>query len=177
MTNNLSYIFTICKIWRTRTVWLKTRWTFFKDKLVFEYDFWDILVLWTLGPLDLQTMGPFDSWTFHFFYLFPPPQGDFNIIPLFLWSPHTSFLFLPATQPSSQTSSQFPLPPPQGCQMTSEFIQEEISMLFCSEKFSGWRWWWWWHCNYSFKLQVFEGFLDNIQKTPSFIPSENQYPI
>ena len=36
--------------------------------------------------------------------------------------------------------------------MTSEFIQEEISMLFCSEKFYGGGWWW--HCNYSYKLQV-----------------------
>ena len=24
---------------------------------------WDILVLWTLGPLDLGTLGPWDSWT------------------------------------------------------------------------------------------------------------------
>ena len=31
--------------------------------------------------------------------------------------------------------------------MTSEFINEEISMLFCSKKFSG-GWWvggWWWY--------------------------------
>ena len=33
------------------------------------------------------------------------------------------------------------------CTMTSEFINEEISMLFCSKKFSG-GWWvggWWWY--------------------------------
>ena len=32
--------------------------------------------------------------------------------------------------------------------MTSEFINEEISMLFCSKKFSGGWWvggWWWWY--------------------------------
>ena len=28
--------------------------------------------------------------------------------------------------------------PPEGSQMTNQFIHEEISMLFCSEKFSGW---------------------------------------
>ena len=28
--------------------------------------------------------------------------------------------------------------------MTNQIIHEEISMLFCSEKFSGWWWWWWW---------------------------------
>merc|ERR1719270_975010 len=27
--------------------------------------------------------------------------------------------------------------------MTNQFICEEISMLFCSEKFAGW--WWWRH--------------------------------
>ena len=30
------------------------------------------------------------------------------------------------------------LPPPEGSQMTNQFIHEEISMLFCSENFSGW---------------------------------------
>ena len=29
------------------------------------------------------------------------------------------------------------LPPPKESQMTSQFMHEEISMLFCSEKFSG----------------------------------------
>merc|ERR1719270_299393 len=38
------------------------------------------------------------------------------------------------------------LPPPKGSQMTNQFIHEEISMLFCSEKFYGWwvvggGWW------------------------------------
>ena len=28
--------------------------------------------------------------------------------------------------------------PPEGSQMTNQFIHEEISMLFCSEKFHGW---------------------------------------
>ena len=28
--------------------------------------------------------------------------------------------------------------PPEGSQMTNQFIHEEISMLFCSEKFNGW---------------------------------------
>ena len=39
-----------------------------------------------------------------------------------------------------------------GGQITSEFINEEISMLFCSEKFSGG--WWVETSNYSYKLQV-----------------------
>ena len=38
--------------------------------------------------------------------------------------------------------------------MTNEFIHEEISMLFCSEKFYGGR-----HCNYSNKLQVQVSYL------------------
>ena len=44
-------------------------------------------------------------------------------------------------------------PPPKGSQMTNEFIHEEISLLFCSEKFhggaGGWR-----HCNYRVKLKL-----------------------
>ena len=36
-------------------------------------------------------------------------------------------------------------------QMTIEYICEEISMLFHSEKFYGGGWW---HCNYRVKLQV-----------------------
>ena len=45
-----------------------TRWTFFRVKLVFEYEFGISLSLgrWdprTLGPLDLGTFRPWDSWT------------------------------------------------------------------------------------------------------------------
>ena len=39
--------------------------------------------------------------------------------------------------------------------MTNQFIQDEISMLFCSEKFhGGGGGGGGWHCNYSYKLQV-----------------------
>ena len=32
-----------------------TRWTFFRVKLVFEFEF---EISWSLGPLDLRTLGP-----------------------------------------------------------------------------------------------------------------------
>ena len=35
--------------------YFKTRWTFFRVKLVFEFWVWDILVLRSLGPLDSST--------------------------------------------------------------------------------------------------------------------------
>ena len=38
--------------------------------------------------------------------------------------------------------------------MTNQFIHEEISILFSSEKFGGWWWWWVETSNYSYKLQV-----------------------
>ena len=44
---------------------VKTRWTFFRVKLVFECEFeisWS-LGPWDLGPLDLGTLGLWDSWT------------------------------------------------------------------------------------------------------------------
>ena len=68
------------------------------------------------------------------------------------WNPETSFFllhFLSLTSshlllipPSYSTLlPNFLLPPPEGSQMTNQFIHEEISMLFCSEKFYGWWWW------------------------------------
>ena len=39
---------------------IETRWTFFRVKLIFECDF---EISWSLGPLDLGTLGPWDSWT------------------------------------------------------------------------------------------------------------------
>ena len=57
-------------------------------------------------------------------------------------------LLLPSTFSSSDLllippsySSLLPnllLTPPEGSLMTNQFIHEEISMLFCSEKFVGW---------------------------------------
>ena len=38
----------------------KTRWTFFRVKLVLECEF---EISGSLGPLDLGTLGPWDSWT------------------------------------------------------------------------------------------------------------------
>ena len=43
--------------------------------------------------------------------------------------------------PPSTYSTLLPnllLPPSEGSQMTNQFINEEISMLFCLEKFYGW---------------------------------------
>ena len=37
---------------------IETRWTFFRVKLVFEYYF---EISWSLGPLDLRTLGPLSS--------------------------------------------------------------------------------------------------------------------
>ena len=42
--------------------------------------------------------------------------------------------------------------------MTNEFIHEEISMLFHSEKFLGSGGGGGWHCNYSYKVQVSKRF-------------------
>ena len=64
------------------------------------------------------------------------------------WNPGTfSFLlhYLPLTSshlpliPPSYSSllPNLLLPPPEGSQMTNQFIHEEVSMLFCSEKFYG----------------------------------------
>ena len=41
-----------------------TRWTFFRVKLVFEFEF---EISWSLGPLNLRTLGPWDSWISSFF--------------------------------------------------------------------------------------------------------------
>ena len=68
------------------------------------------------------------------------------------WNPETSS-FLPHSHPL--TSSHLLLTPPNGSQMTNQFLNEEISMLFCSEKFYGGGGGGWVEtCNYSYKLQV-----------------------
>ena len=46
--------------WKTKHIIKETRWTFFRVKLVFECEF---EISWSLGPLDLGTLGPWDSWT------------------------------------------------------------------------------------------------------------------
>ena len=56
-------LFTVnCTIWGYFSPLISkvTRWTFFRDKLVFEFEF---EISWSLGPLDLGTLGPWDSWT------------------------------------------------------------------------------------------------------------------
>ena len=60
------------------------------------------------------------------------------------WNPGTSYFLLHSLP---LTSSQLLLTPPEGSQMTNQFIHEEISMLFCAEKFYGGGGGWW-HCNY-----------------------------
>ena len=68
----------------------KTRWTFFRVKLVFECDF---EISWSLGPwdhgsfghLDLSTLGPWDSWTIGLWDLLPPPPPPPSSYLLLLW--------------------------------------------------------------------------------------------
>ena len=48
----------------------KTRWIFFKVKLVFECEF---EISWSLGPWDLGTPGPWNPWTLGLLDLFPLP--------------------------------------------------------------------------------------------------------
>ena len=55
---------------------MKTRWTFFRVKLLFEFDFEISL---SLGPLDLGTPGPWNPWTL----------GLLDLLPT-LTIPHTS---------------------------------------------------------------------------------------
>ena len=57
---------------------IKTRWTFFRVKLVFEFEF---EISWSLGPLDLGSSGPWDSWTF-------------SLLQHLLILPHTSYYLL-----------------------------------------------------------------------------------
>ena len=122
-----------------------TRWTFFRVKLIFEYDF---EISWSLGPRD--------PWTFK------------------LWNLWTLGLSIFLLLPSYTTSSYFFLPPSSwfgfmwfgmGGQMTSEFICEENSILFHSSSnllpppyYSSQLIHpphpWWRHCNYRVKLQV-----------------------
>ena len=64
---------------------LITRWTFFRVKLVFEFEF---EISWSLGPWDLGTPGPWNPWT-----LEPLDLGTLGPLP------------------SSNTSSYFPLHP------------------------------------------------------------------
>ena len=155
---------------------------------------WDILVLGTLEPFDLGTLGPLSSsntssntssyFTIHpltFSYLFLllysfgmiclRGKGEGGVVTLeneigdgpltFLlilkscgmgeWNPGTSCFLLHSLPLTSshlllippRYSSLLPkllLTPPEGSQMTNQFIHEEISMLFCSEKFHG-GWW------------------------------------
>ena len=48
-----------------------TRWTFFRVKLVFEYDF---EISWSFGPWVLGTLRPSDLGILGLLDLFPPPQ-------------------------------------------------------------------------------------------------------
>ena len=89
----------------------QTRWTFFRVKLVFEYDF---EISWSFGLWNPWTFRPREC---QFFYLFPPPPP-----------PHTSSYLLPLGLVWYGLVWG-------GCQMTSEFICEEISMLFHSSSY------------------------------------------
>ena len=67
---------------------ISTRWTFFRVKLVFEFEF---EISWSSGPLDLLTQRPWDSWTLGLCDLFPPPPppliaSSFTILHPFIFS-------------------------------------------------------------------------------------------
>ena len=72
---------------------IKTRWTFFRVKLVFECEF---EISWSFGSWDLGTPGPWNPWTLGFLYLFPHPfLSSSNTSSYFPLHPLTSsYLFL-----------------------------------------------------------------------------------
>ena len=69
---------------------------------------------WSLGPWDLGTLGPWD----------PGPLDPWTFGPL---DPGTLYSWTSGPLPSS--TIWFGMG--EGCQMTIEFIHEEMSMLFC----------------------------------------------
>ena len=75
-----------------------TRWTFFRVKLIFEYDFqisWSFgpWVPWNLGLLDFRTFEPLPSSTTSSYFLLPPPISSYTLLPLLLLSLPTSTWF------------------------------------------------------------------------------------
>ena len=85
-----------------------TRWTFFRVKLIFEYDFqisWSFgpWVPWNLGLLDFRTFEPLPSSTTSSYFLLPPPISSSYF---FLPPPPLSYLLL-----SLLTSIYLFLPP------------------------------------------------------------------
>ena len=66
---------------------ISTRWTFFRVKLVFEFEF---EISWSSGPLDLWTQKPWDSWT-----LGPLPSSTTSTYLFLLHYPTSFYLFLP----------------------------------------------------------------------------------
>ena len=78
LTETYVAIITKCLLMQVRT-----RWTFFRVKLVFECEF---EISWSLGPWDLGTPGPWNPWTLGLLDLFPLPAP-----------PHTSpYMLLPS---------------------------------------------------------------------------------
>ena len=70
---------------------IKTRWTFFRVKLVFECEF---EISWSFGPWDLGTPGPWNPWTLGLLDLFPPPTPP-HISPYILLPPPISSSYSP----------------------------------------------------------------------------------
>ena len=78
-------------VWISRISWgniNQTRLTFFRVKLVFEFEF---EISWSSGPLDLWTQRPWDSWTLGLWDLFPPPPpppipSSYTSLPPFIFS-------------------------------------------------------------------------------------------
>ena len=104
-----------------------------------------------LGPLDPGTIGPLDVWTFWPLDLGTLGLKEFGTSSLHHLLPSLpSYLFLLPLPTSSYTGLVwFGMGKGRWDNLRwlvsgIEFLHDEISMLFCSEKFSGWWWWWWW---------------------------------
>ena len=78
----------------------ETRWTFFRVKLVFEFEF---EISWSSGPLDLWTQKPWDSWT-----LGPLPSSTTSTYLFLLHYPNSFYLFLPPPSLLTPFSSFYP---------------------------------------------------------------------
>ena len=110
-----------------------------------------------LGPWDLGTTRPWNPWTSSLLQhlLILPLTSSYLLLSLpptlLIWYglvmgamfllvhslPLTSSHLLLIPPSYSTLLPNLLLTPPEGCQMTNQFIHEEISMLFCSEKFHG----------------------------------------